>query len=771
MPNTSRLAAAFVAALFLAFALGCLNPGQAGPVAPGGGSISGHAYYRGGSDHSGIVISAEPLDASGRSLALREAMRGGTAGERGLAGQAVTGASGEYRLQGLAAGTYTVYASSPDSLEKAVYTGVSVLDGREVGAADLRLTATGSISGRARLGSAAAGNLGILVYLAGTSYCAFTRDDGAYTLDAVPAGSGYLLVAAMEGYDSSPPQTLEVRGGSCCAAEGIELARKGGAALAGSVSGSASLSDREDSAGIFVYLLGTPFLAMTDATGSYSLAGVAPGSYTLLAHKQGYEDATCPVAVRAGVATSTAALSLDPTGELGLAVRYLRNGASSGSAPFDPSLYEKGERVSVMGNTGGLEKAGLLAMGWNTRADGGGTTYLPGEALTMGSTPLHLYARWSTPASYCAFAMKLETGTSVGPGYWRDGAWVDLPSLPDAKGGGGNSLCLSGCDVYVPGSQTDSMYVSSPGYWKNAVWVSLPLLPSSSQGSAFLIAIAGSDVFVAGEQEDGQGGTSLGYWKNGAWTGLSLLPGTTGGALYGLALSSGDVYQLAVQFNEAGGYQSGYWKNGSWVGLPLLATSAYGDAYNLIIEGGDVFVQGTQLDANGRGSPGYWKNASWVGLPLLSSSTGGWVNGLVVAEGSVSASGVQVDAGGRNSPGLWKDGSWTGLPCLSASTGGCAYNIAQSGACTFIAGTLNDSYGDCRPGYWKDSVWVGLPLLPGSISGDVWDLRLAGGDVYASGFQSNGNGDIPGYWLDGTWMGLPMPPATTSCTVSAMMLF
>jgi len=75
------------------------------------------------SDHSGIIIGAESVDGAGRTIAVRQAIAKGTVGSRAIAAQATTDASGAYALTGLAAGTYTVYASSRDSLEKAVATG------------------------------------------------------------------------------------------------------------------------------------------------------------------------------------------------------------------------------------------------------------------------------------------------------------------------------------------------------------------------------------------------------------------------------------------------------------------------------------------------------------------------------------------------------------------------------------------------------------------------------------------------------------------------
>ena len=84
-------------------------------------------------------------------------------------------------------------------------TEVEVLAGESVTAGDLNLTPVGDIAGRATLAGAATGNLGIMVFLAGTSYSAMTDDAGSYTISGVPAGTGYVLVATSVitgGYDA-----------------------------------------------------------------------------------------------------------------------------------------------------------------------------------------------------------------------------------------------------------------------------------------------------------------------------------------------------------------------------------------------------------------------------------------------------------------------------------------------------------------------------------------------------------------------------------------
>jgi uncharacterized repeat protein (TIGR02543 family) len=77
-------------------------------------------------------------------------------------------------------------------------------------------------------------------------------------------------------------------------------------------------------------------------------------------------------------------------------VTYNANGATGGSAPSDTTGYEQGATVTVLGNTGSLVKTGYTFAGWNTSADGSGTSYAHGATFTMGSANVTLYANWNT---------------------------------------------------------------------------------------------------------------------------------------------------------------------------------------------------------------------------------------------------------------------------------------------------------------------------------------------------------------------------------------
>jgi uncharacterized repeat protein (TIGR02543 family) len=75
-------------------------------------------------------------------------------------------------------------------------------------------------------------------------------------------------------------------------------------------------------------------------------------------------------------------------------VIYDGNGNTGGSAPAAGS-YDYNTGVTVLGNTGSLEKTGHTFAGWMTATDGSGTEYSEGDPFTMGAANVTLYAKWT----------------------------------------------------------------------------------------------------------------------------------------------------------------------------------------------------------------------------------------------------------------------------------------------------------------------------------------------------------------------------------------
>ncbi|MFD2330820.1 InlB B-repeat-containing protein [Cohnella sp. GCM10020058] len=82
---------------------------------------------------------------------------------------------------------------------------------------------------------------------------------------------------------------------------------------------------------------------------------------------------------------------------------YDDNGATSGNVPVDSGSYARGDTVSVCGNTGNLAKTGYTFAGWNTAADGSGTSYEAGSNFNINTSDVTLYAQWTINAYTVSF--------------------------------------------------------------------------------------------------------------------------------------------------------------------------------------------------------------------------------------------------------------------------------------------------------------------------------------------------------------------------------
>lgn len=85
-------------------------------------------------------------------------------------------------------------------------------------------------------------------------------------------------------------------------------------------------------------------------------------------------------------------------------------GVTSGSIPsVSGNSFAANATVTVAGNTGTLARQGFALAGWNTAADGSGTTYALGAGTFVITQNTTLYAKWSIPSS----ARLIGSGGSV----------------------------------------------------------------------------------------------------------------------------------------------------------------------------------------------------------------------------------------------------------------------------------------------------------------------------------------------------------------------
>jgi len=147
-------------------------------------------------------------------------------------------------------------------------------------------------------------------------------------------------------------------------------------------------------------------------------------------------------------------VTLDQYGEAKLVmactVTYNANGATSGTAPVDDNVYLPGDEVTILGNTGNLEKAGHTFAGWKAGYDE--TVYNAGQKVEI-SYSMQLVAVWEhlahddiefekwTPGYYA-------TLPTYSGNYYLD-ANVELYDDPWTVPEGTTNLCLHGCDIIM----------------------------------------------------------------------------------------------------------------------------------------------------------------------------------------------------------------------------------------------------------------------------------------------------------------------------------
>ncbi|MGC5773472.1 S-layer homology domain-containing protein [Paenibacillus pabuli] len=113
-------------------------------------------------------------------------------------------------------------------------------------------------------------------------------------------------------------------------------------------------------------------------------------------------------------------------------VIYNANGATTGNVPVDNLKYEKDATVKVLDNTGELEKEDYLFAGWNTAADGSGTSYSAADTFSMNDNDVTLYAQWQP--LYVNISFESNGGTEVISQKVNYNSSAIIPDAPEKEG-------------------------------------------------------------------------------------------------------------------------------------------------------------------------------------------------------------------------------------------------------------------------------------------------------------------------------------------------
>ena len=132
---------------------------------------------------------------------------------------------------------------------------------------------------------------------------------------------------------------------------------------------------------------------LTAYSGSFTVTGDT-SSVNFVIKGNGTSGGGRGVGISAISFTATSASGGDPDpNPTTFTVTYNANGGTPDTVPTDANEYESGSQVTVKDNTGNIAKSGKIWSGWNTAANGTGTSYKAGDKFSI-TADTTLYARW-----------------------------------------------------------------------------------------------------------------------------------------------------------------------------------------------------------------------------------------------------------------------------------------------------------------------------------------------------------------------------------------
>ena len=360
--------------------------------------------------------------------AINAPIAGATVTIQGTALIATTDSNGDYTISSVPNGSHIIEVSMAGYAPDSDTVTVSGADKTNVDFALVPFSGvTYSIFGQVTDADTGSPIVGATVTIAGQTVT--TDINGDYLLINVPDGATVNVAVTAAGYTSGNISVI-VAGGDVVDAD-IALNRQ--AASIFTISGRVVNASGTGIPNATVSIAGFPN-ATTDAAGNYTVSGVANGSYTISAGASGYNSNSISRTVASanitdanitltatgsgsgsggtggtgtgtgtggtggtGTGTGTGGTGGTGTGTggtgggTGLTVTYDANGGSGSKRVTDIASGSQHTVLDIADT--GISNTGMTFLGWNTRRDGNGTGYAPGEKITV-TANITLYAQW-----------------------------------------------------------------------------------------------------------------------------------------------------------------------------------------------------------------------------------------------------------------------------------------------------------------------------------------------------------------------------------------
>lgn len=201
------------------------------------------------------------------------------------------------------------------------------------------------------------------------------------------------------------------------------------------------------------------------------------------------------------------------------AVSYNGNGATSGTVPGS-GTFTTGGSYTAATNSGALDKTGFTFEGWNTSANGGGTSYAVGATNVTTSSDLILYAKWNAASYSVTYVANGASSTLPTQSPVQFGNTFQVAAAASQTGktftgwsdgtntyGGGSTYTMGGANVTMTAT------------WANQLFAVTYALNGGSGASApTQISLSSTDSFTVQSTTATKSGYSFGGWSNGTNT-------------------------------------------------------------------------------------------------------------------------------------------------------------------------------------------------------------------------------------------------------------